>query len=208
MTEEQIISLRRKVVEEQYGSVFSPITYVAGKRYHFAEQEIPLTIMISILLRLPKEFIDLPAKIAKIKYPSENRPQYIKSSTDTTVNFALTHLKTNVKESDIIPIRDVAMNTLKRLQPQNDYLGAGCEYCGEERNHLFSWYEYCGPALDDDLYSLHAFLVNYSGLGLNGLLYFLFNCRKREYESWRPIVFETIATIREKPLGWNAEEQE
>ena len=38
---------------------------------------------------LPESFVTLPAKLARIKYSSQQRPQVIRTSRDTTVNFGM-----------------------------------------------------------------------------------------------------------------------
>jgi hypothetical protein len=76
----------------------------------------------------------------------------------------------------------------------------GLGYYGAEKSKFYSWYEYCGPALDADSYTFHGFLRENSRL-----LFYLFNCRKEAYENWRPVVFETIMSIREKPRDWKGE---
>ena len=197
MTEKEILGLRKKAIQELYGSIHSAVTYIGDKRYHFIETEIPVP---GILIHLPKEFIDLPPIIAKQKYPSEMRPRCIKSSTDITINFAFNHLPDKMLETDLINFRNVALDTLRKLYPQNTYLETGFNYFGEKKNRSFSWYEYYGPTLDVESYSFCAFMVKNERL-----LHFLFNCPKSIYEDWRPIVFEMILSIRDKPLDWKGE---
>ncbi|MDR0491571.1 MAG: hypothetical protein LBH28_10055 [Oscillospiraceae bacterium] len=199
MDENEILALRKRAEKELYGSIHSAVTYIGDKRYHFVEQEIPVA---GILIHLPKEFIDLPLIVAKQKYPSEMRPKCIKSSTDITINFAFNHLPDKLLESELTAFRNSALDVLRKLYPQNTYLETGLDYFGEKKNHVFSWYEYYGPTIDVESYSFNALMVKD-----NRLLHFLFNCPKSIYEDWRPIVFETILTIRDKPLDWKGESE-
>jgi len=197
MTEDEILELRKRATKELYGSIHSEVTYIGEKRYHFVEQEIPVA---NILVCLPKEFIVLPPVIARQKYPSEMRPKFIKSSTDITVNFAFNYLPDKIQESELINYRNAAVDMLRKLFPQNTYLDTGLNYYGEKKGHLFSWYEYYGPTIDVESYSFNALLVKDGRV-----LHFLFNCPKSIYVDWRPVVFETISTIRDKPIGWKGE---
>jgi len=194
MNEQDIIKLQKQLMQEKYASIHSPVTYIDGKRYRFVEQEIPVG---DILVRLPQEFVDLPKAIAWVKYPSSSRPQCIKSSTDTSINFAFSHLPTKVQEQELPKLKDTALNGLKKLHPQNDYLDDGLGYWGPTKSMLYSWLEYTSPTLDSENYSFNAFMRKDERL-----LYYVFNCPKEGYERWRPIVFETILTIRDKPDNW------
>jgi len=197
MTEEEILALQKKATKELYGSIYSAVTYIGDKRYHFVEQEIPVA---DILIHLPKEFIDLPPEIAKQKYPSETRPKCIKSSSDITINFAFNHLTHQLLETELITFRNAALDMLRKMYPQNTYLETGLDYYGEKKSRIFSWYEYYGPTIDVESYSFIALMVKDKRL-----LHFIFNCPKSIYEDWRPIVFETIMSIKDKPLGWEGE---
>ena len=185
--EQEIVTIQKRVIEEKYSSISSPATYINGKRYHFSERRIPDAGM---LICLPNEFIDLPSVIAKQKYPSENRPKVIISSADISVNFAFTLLSDAIRDEELIQTRNAALDALKKIYPQNTYLDTGVETSKESR--LFTWYEYYGPTLDSESYALNAFMRI-----KNRLLHYLFNCPKAEYEDWRPIVLETISSIRE-----------
>ncbi|MDR0489852.1 MAG: hypothetical protein LBH28_01210 [Oscillospiraceae bacterium] len=199
MTEQDIIALQKKVMQEQFSSIHSIVTYVAGKRYHFVEHEISLA---DILIHLPREFVDLPPIIAKQKYPSENRPKIIKTSLDISVNFAFNSLPQEIQVDDLIVFRDSSLDALKKLYPHNTYLERGLDYYGPTKSKLFSWYEYCGPTLDADSYTFSAFMREN-----RRLLFYLFNCPMGVYESWRPVVFETILSIRDKPIDWKGESE-
>jgi hypothetical protein len=200
MDEQEIITLQKRVMQEKFGSIHSPVTYVHGRRYHFIEQSIPIADM---LIRLPKEFSDLPPNIAKRKYPTEERPQCIKSSGDLCVNFAFKMLPAAAREEDLIQARNAALSALKRVQPQNTYLETGVMSFGLKKERICCWFEYCGPTLDSEVYSFNAIMRQ------NGRpLYFLFNCPRTDYESWRPLIFETIETIRDTPIGWKGDSEQ
>jgi hypothetical protein len=200
MTEREIIALRRAGARERFGSIYSAVTYANGRRYHFVEREIPGT---GCLVRLPREFFPMPPNIARQKYPSESRPGHIMTSSDTRVNFAFTAVQRAVKHEELTKVRNAAVDALRRLFPHYVYAGTGLEYFGEKGDQVFSWYEYRSPTLDVEAYSFQAFL------GARGrLLAVTFNCPADWREGWRPIVFEVVSSIREKPIDWREEEGE
>ena len=125
------------------------------------------------------------------------------SSTDVKINFAFSYLHQKILDADLIAFRDSSRNALKKIYPQNTYMELGLGYYGPKDNKLFSWFEYYGPTLDEDVYSFNAYMREDGSL-----LCFLFNCPKEIYKNWRGIVFETIKTIRSKPVDWIQREED
>ena len=197
MQAQDIIALQKQVQQERFSSIHAPVTYINGKRYHFIEQEVPVA---RIIINLPREFKDMPDNLAKLKYPSEERPQQIKTSHDLTINFAFKLLQVEVPEQELIHSMDTMLDAMKRVYPQNTYLETGVNSFRTDRNRTYCWFEYYGPTLDIEAYSFNATMLLYGKP-----LYVLFNCPKEEYEKWHPIVFEAIETIRDKPVSWKGE---
>jgi len=187
LTENEIIAMQRQVVEEKYKSIYSPATYIGKKRYVFTARELSEA---RITVHLPELFLDLPESIAKQKYPSENRPQIIISSSDISVNFAFTLLPEPTDDDEIIEVRNDALNAMKRLYPQNTYSDTGVDVTVCSR--IYAWYEYSGPTLDSEMYALNAFMCI-----KDKLLHFLFNCPNEAHEQWKPVVLEVINSIVE-----------
>lgn len=194
MDRKEIISLRKRIQQEKYSSIHDPVTYINGKRYHFIEQALPAG---NLLIYLPQEFVDMPAEIARQKYPSENRPKMIKTSMDISINFAFQMMPAGGRDEDMILVRNAALDALKRLYPHYAYLDTGMDNFGPKKKDLYCWFEYCGPTLSSDIYSFNAFMAHN-----DTPVFFLFSCPKDSYEGWRQIVFEVIDTIRDKPIGW------
>lgn len=73
MQEKEIIEARIKLQKQQYATIETGI-YACGdiiefRQIDFFDEEINMMI--------PDEFIEMPVKFQKIKYPSEYRPQII-----------------------------------------------------------------------------------------------------------------------------------
>jgi len=117
-----------------------------------------------------------------------------------TINFAFKLLQVEVPEQELIRSMDTMLDAMKRVYPQNTYLETGVNSFRTDRNRTYCWFEYYGPTLDIEAYSFNATMLLYGKP-----LYVLFNCPKEEYEKWRPIVFEAIETIRDKPVSWKGE---
>ena len=82
--DEKILEYRRRARKEKFSSLETGM-YIKDELVTFSE--IPL-FNDQFTIMLPDSFVDMPSEIAKIKYPSEQRPQIIKTSMDTTINFA------------------------------------------------------------------------------------------------------------------------
>ena len=187
LTEDEIIAMRRQAIEKKYSSIFSSATYIGENRYIFAEREIERA---RIVAHLPREFIEMPLVVAKLKYLSESRPDTIITSTDIFTNFGFSLLSEAVKDEELFEIRNTMLEVLKKLSPQNIYIDGGVKT--SKTNHIFAWHDYTTPTLDVDVYMLHAYMRI-----KDRLLHILFNCAKDEYEFWKPIALEVISSIRE-----------
>jgi len=186
-SEADIIAAYKKTHEEKYKSIFLPMTYIGGIRYHFAEREIQET---GIVVQLPTDFLLMPDEIAKMKYPSEERPEIIISSVDMSVNFTYSLLPIKTSDEELTDIRNSMLESLKKLYPQNTYMESSVGYTKESR--LFTWFEFYGPTLDVEIYTAHAITRI-----KQGILHAMFNCPRSEYESWKPVMLEVWASIAE-----------
>ena len=68
-------------------------------------------------ITLPDFLVDMPLSIAKIKYPSEQRPQIIKTSMDTTVNFAFNLFNMVTNDEQITDATKQFKNVIARVNP-------------------------------------------------------------------------------------------
>ena len=90
--DEKILEYRRRARKEKYSTLETGM-YIKDELVKFERQKLfhdKLSIM------LPTTFVDLPSNLAKIKYSSEQRPQIIKTSLDTTVNWGFSLLNATI----------------------------------------------------------------------------------------------------------------
>ena len=106
--DEDFLKLKRREKYAKYSTLETGI-YIKDELVEFEPRDIP---ELNINASLPKTFVRMPLSIAKIKYPSETRPQMIFTSLDTTVNFTFS----------VYP-QDVPLDQVKRVAEQ-----AGLEY--------------------------------------------------------------------------------
>ena len=70
-------------------------------------------------IMLPKTFVDMPSDLAKIKYPSESRPQIIKTDSTGGINFCFNLFEQSVKEDELKDIAKTFSKMIKKVNPAN-----------------------------------------------------------------------------------------
>ena len=73
---------------------------------HFHEFEEKSFFNDQLKMHIPKEFIDLPEEVAKIKYMSGQRPQTIQTDITGSINVTLSMVPDNVDENSATLIKD------------------------------------------------------------------------------------------------------
>ena len=137
---------------------------------------------------LPKTFIDLPKDIADLKYPYINRPQVIKTSLDSRVNYCLSHfIDERIAPDHTLLVAEKVRDMAKRANPSLEFMDM------EKLEHArfpTSWYDFKSHAIDGQLYNIVFIASVYERL-----LHGLFNCPYEEKEKWKPIAFQMITAI-------------
>lgn len=184
--DEQIIELRRKEKAHSEDVHGDGIT-INGELLHF--QETPL-FKGKMSIWLPESFVDMPSKIARIKYPSEQRPQIIKTDLLGSTNFAFNLFNQPIKPNQMQSAADSMRTILKKVNPANIFYENATEPLGET---MLSWFEFKGHAMDTQIYYI-MFLTSIDG----NLMYGIFNCAIADMEEWKKPAFQAIRSIQDK----------
>lgn len=91
--DEKILEYRRRARREKHSTLETGM-YVQDELMQFERKKL-FDDKISIML--PQSFVHLPPELAKAKYMSEQRPQIIMTSLDTTVNIGLSFMNVNIE---------------------------------------------------------------------------------------------------------------
>lgn len=156
-----------------------------------------------LTLQIPTNFVDLPAELAKIKYPSSDRPQIIKTDETGTINITLNRIPNNICDEQIPEIKEGIKSILQRLNPSYLFYEEGVERIAEKP---ISFFEFKSPTLDDSVFNL-MFFVELEHDVMMGV----FNCPFSQHLSWRPIARQIMQSLRvcletvpiSKPMGGN-----
>ncbi|RFZ79591.1 hypothetical protein DS742_07400 [Lacrimispora amygdalina] len=181
--DEKIINLRNQAKKAEHTSLEKGV-YIKEGLLSFERRKL-FDGEMSILLPVP--FKIMPEEIAKIKYPSEQRPQLIYSNAGGDVNFTFSLFDEQVNTSQIKEARDRFRGLIKKIQPANLFIEKKEE---DLKDTVAAWFDFKNYGLDAQLYNLFYF-TNIKGKLLHGI----FNCKFEEAEAWKPIAVQVIKSV-------------
>jgi hypothetical protein len=182
--DEKIIAARREREKQKHKTLADGI-YINNDLIEFIR--VPL-IEDRISVVMPESFIDMPKDMADIKYPYINRPQIIKTSLDTRVNYCFSYFPNELLAPDQpMQLADSIRALQKRSNPSLQFMELG-----QLENTRFStgWYDFKSFAMDGQLYNI-VFLCSV----YDKLLHGLFNCQFEDVDEWKPAALRMIAAI-------------
>lgn len=183
--DEEIIENLNSYKKGVVGDIFENI-YIKEKKCVFKEVSL-FDNKMSIML--PEDFTDMPIQLAKVKYPSESRPNIIKTNLDTSINFTFNIFPVNASKNDIISIKDSFKTVIKKVYPANVFI-EDVEF--EWNNSIISLFDFKSFAVDEAIYNITFILP----IG-NNVVQGTFNSSYRDVEIWKCIAFEVIKSIKD-----------
>lgn len=180
--DEKILEYRRRARKEKYSSLETGM-YIKNELVQFERKEL---FKDKLSIMLPASFVTLPQKLAKIKYSSQQRPQVIKTSRDTTVNLGLSMTDVEIYEENIKQLRNQTQEALKRLNPAYIFYESNVE----TKHVPLGWFEFKSYGLDSDVYNL-MFISRIDGKMLHGT----FNCDYEDMLEWRDAAKQMMYSI-------------
>lgn len=140
-------------------------------------------------LMLPKTFVDMPLKIAQVKYPSNQRPQIIKTDLTGATNFCFNLFEQPVKSEELREVAKTFKNMIRKLNPANVFYDYKTEDLGETK---ISWFEFKGYAIDTQIYYIY-----YVTVINKKLLHGIFSCIREDMEEYKEIAFMVMKSIKD-----------
>lgn len=183
--DEEIIKLRRRKEQEKFCNLDTGM-YVDNQ---FIEFEKTYMEEVDISISLPQTFVTMPESMTKIKYPAETRPQIIKTSLDTGVNFTFSSIDMQLKGEQLSMAAKQMKQIIQKLNPANLFYEEKPDTtdCG----NAVSWFDYLSHAIDEQVYNLMYLLPLTENMVLHGC----FNCKHDLKEEWKPIVLLVMKSI-------------
>ena len=181
--DKQIIPLKVRSSEAEAMSLDTGY-YIEGRLETFSKEQY-FDKLLSIYI--PESFIDMPDEIKEIKYPTNFRPEIIKTNLAGDVNLSISLIKvsedTEVKTlvTDFKNLLSKAHNGIKFLE-YNELEKEGCVkmYC----------FDFIIPGIDERIY-------HKTGLGKIGreTVQVMFNCREPLSWTWKKAVNDILQNI-------------
>jgi hypothetical protein len=116
--DEKVIENMNEYKKNQYGNIYDGV-YIREELLEFERIEL-FDKKISIML--PKTFIDMPEKLAKLKYPSSYRPEVIKMNEATDVNIMFSYSDVDLDKSMVEEFTSQVLSCTKKIQPSYVFL--------------------------------------------------------------------------------------
>ncbi len=189
--DEKIISLKMEA-KEQIAMSLEHGYYINGKKETFVK-EVLFDERISIYL--PETFVDMPSQVKELKYPSAFRPQIIKTTLDSTVNFAFNLLGGDGLSGKTEEVANSFSIALKQTNPSIIFYDFSTEEMSD--GNKISIFDFTSFGLDQQVYNLMGILF------VNGkILQATFNCLERDKDDWKDAAKEVFLSVEINRKGF------
>lgn len=143
-----------------------------------------------IELKIPKGFNIMSEEMAKLKYPTEQRPTLIYTDEPGTINVALNLTSNAANQAQLTAYKDSFVEIFRNRYPSAEWKQTGVK---EVNGRKVGYVEFITPAIDTKVYNLIFFT------DLNGqLLLCTFNCTEKNITQWQPAAKEIMASLKLK----------
>lgn len=184
--DEDILKKRELIKSRKYTTLEDGY-YIQGKIVTFERKEL----LGKFSICLPDMMRDMPEPFARIKYPSEFRPDIIFTTLDLSVNMGFSILRNNLQTKEVDQVTDRMMRTIHRANPT--FLFYQIENIEATKA---AWFSFRGRSLDSDLY--HMMMITPIG---DELVFGVFNCIYQYYQEWKQAVlpmWESVEPVKRK----------
>lgn len=179
--DEEIIEFRKSAKKSKYSTLDTGI-YIKDELVHFKEMRV-LDNKVSIIL--PDTFVDMPLEIAKIKYPSEKRPQIIKTNDDATVNFTFSLYEADFNSKQIEKTLEQFKGIIRKMNPALVFYDFVVE-----KDKEVGWFDFKSYGLDEQMYNV-MYITPIEGKLMHGI----FNCQYRDILEWKDAVHQIMLSV-------------
>ena len=161
--------------------------YIKGELVQFKRTDL-FDGKISIML--PDTFQDMPEDMARIKYPSGDRPQVIKHHFSTGMDFCFNKLAYTNGVTDANVLANTFQSIISTVNPSLFFYEPVQNI--EDAELPTSWFHFQSFALDGKMYNI-VYIVALKDCYINGV----FNCGLGDKDYWSEVVIEVMKSIIE-----------
>ncbi|MCM1233945.1 MAG: hypothetical protein NC489_27885 [Ruminococcus flavefaciens] len=180
--DDEILEKREQKKKEIYTTLEKGM-YLGGKIIQFERCEL----FEAFSIMLPDSWKQMPEEYARIKYPSEFRPQLILTTADLDINMGFTAFAETIQCDDIEELTERIRSVIHRNNP--NYLLYSSESLSEVRG---CWFSFRSHAMDSDLYNMML-----TASVEKRIVQISFNCPYKVYPDWKKAVLMMWNSIME-----------
>lgn len=181
--DKDILESRKMIRKSKYNTLQTGI-YINDEVVHFTAAKI---LDERAEAMLPDTFVDMPANLARLKYMSEQRPQIIKTSLDTTVNFTFSLYGIELPEEEIDSTIHQFKNLIQKVNPACVF-----DEIVTEKEQGVGWFDFKSFGVDEQIYNI-MYVKPIGGRLLHGV----FNCMYRDMAEWKDAAIQVIYSVRD-----------
>ena len=185
--DEEILESKRRMEHEKYTTLETGI-YAGEELITFKKASLFNEL---IHIHLPEQFVLMPDLIKAVKYPSQNAPELIMTSLDSTVNIGFNLMPLVLKDNEIALMSEQFQNGLKNVNP-SIVIKNRSDTKTIQGNEM-SWFAYKGFHLDGQSYN-RVYLIRLR----KNILHGIFNCNLQEQENWIQIIEQIFLSVEEE----------
>lgn len=185
--DKQVLEFRKSAKKSRYNSIETGM-YIKDRLVHFEKVHV-LDGKVSILL--PEGFVDMPSETARIKYPSEQRPQEIMTSDDGTVNFTFSLFEADFNEGQIEDALGQFKAVIRKVNPAFIFYDFVVE-----TDKALGWFDFKSYGLDEQIYNV-MYITPVNGKLMHGI----FNCLYRDILEWKEPVHQVMMSVTDLTQG-------
>lgn len=158
--------------------------YISGKLETFMKA---LYFNDSVSIYTPLSFIDMPDEIKEMKYPTNFRPEIIKTNLAGDINLSLSLLEEG-KDADIETLQSDLRSLLSKAHKGIKFLEA--KKLNKEGFVEMNCFDFILPGIDEKIYHM-------MGMGKTDrqIIQVIFNCREPDANSWKKAVIDIFENI-------------
>lgn len=184
--DKEIVEARKMMERQKYTTLETGI-YVGDELITFSKAELPDT---GIYVMLPEQFVIMPNQVKRVKYPSEQSPDFIWTNLDGDVNIGFSLLTTILRDGETAAMSKKFQTALKNTNPSITIHQA--LNTNTVQGNEISGFEFKGYNLDGQNYNW-MYLAKMRKTTVHGI----FNCPLKEKELWCSIVEKIFLTVEE-----------
>ncbi len=137
---------------------------------------------------LPKDFQEMEKEKAKLKYPSEFRPQVILTNKEGTINLTFSRQNELLFDEQVEELRDAIKDII--MKDYNNTAIIESDIIKIEEKPV-AYFDFISNAIDSNVYNV-IFVFSLKFRVLQGA----FNCLEEDMEYWKEVFKQMISTIK------------